>query len=64
MPEYAGFSSRDGGAAKAAGVTTRSLAETLAGTLTWELGRNLQRPRRAGLSDHDERRLLHTLATS
>jgi len=62
MPEYAGFSSRDGSAARAAGLTTRPLAETLADTLAWELGRNLEHPRRAGLSDHDERRLLHALA--
>lgn len=64
MPEYAGFSSRDGSAAKAAGLATRPLAETLADTLAWELGRNLQRPRRAGLSDNDERRLLHALAAA
>jgi 2'-hydroxyisoflavone reductase len=64
MPEYAGFSSRDGSAAKAAGLTTRPLAETLADTLAWELGRNLQRPRRAGLSDHDERGLLHALTVA
>ena len=64
IPEYAGFSSRDGGAARAAGLTTRPLAQTLADTLAWELGRNLQQPRRAGLSDHDERRLLHALAAS
>ena len=64
MPEYAGFSSRDGGAAKAAGLATRPLAETLADTLAWELDRNLQRPRRAGLSDHDERRLLRALAAA
>jgi 2'-hydroxyisoflavone reductase len=64
MPEYAGFSSRDGSAAKAAGLATRPLAETLADTLAWELGRNLQLPRRAGLSDHDERRLLRALAAA
>lgn len=64
MPEYAGFSSRDNSAAKAAGLTTRPLAETLADTLTWELGRNLHRPRRAGLSDHDERRLLQALTAA
>jgi nucleoside-diphosphate-sugar epimerase len=64
MPEYAGFSSRDASAAKAAGLTTRPLAETLADTLAWELGRNLDRPRRAGLSDHDERRLIHALAAA
>jgi nucleoside-diphosphate-sugar epimerase len=64
LPQYAGFSSRDGSAARAAGLTTRPLAETLADTLAWELSRNLQRPRRAGLSDHDERRLLHALAAA
>jgi nucleoside-diphosphate-sugar epimerase len=63
MPEYAGHA-RDDSAAKAAGLTTRPLAETLADTLAWELGRNLQRPRRAGLSDHDERRLLHALTAA
>lgn len=63
-PEYAGFSARDGSAARAAGLTTRPLAETLADTLAWELGRNLQRPRRAGLTDRDERRLLHARAAS
>jgi 2'-hydroxyisoflavone reductase len=62
MPEYAGFSARDGSAARAAGLTTRPLADTLADTLAWELDRNLHGPRRAGLSDHDERRLLHALA--
>jgi len=64
MPEYAGFSSRDGSAARAAGLTARPLAETLADTLAWELGRNPQRPRLAGLSDPDERRLLHALTAS
>src|SRR5215510_1935497 len=57
MPEYAGHA-RDGSAARAAGLTTRPLAETLADTLAWELSRNLDRPRGAGLSDHDERSLL------
>jgi 2'-hydroxyisoflavone reductase len=61
LPEYAGFSSRDGSAARAAGLVSRPVAETLADTLEWELTRNLERPRRAGLSDHDERRLLHAL---
>ena len=63
-PEYAGFSSRDGSPARAAGLTARPLAQTLADTLAWELGRNLQRPRRAGLTDRDERRLLHARAAS
>ena len=64
MPGYAGFSSRDGSAARAAGLTTRPLDETLADTLAWELGRDPSRPRRAGLSDDDERHLLEALAAS
>jgi nucleoside-diphosphate-sugar epimerase len=58
LPDYAGFSSRDGSAARAAGLITRPLTQTLADTLTWELTRDLDQPRRAGLSDDDERRLL------
>jgi nucleoside-diphosphate-sugar epimerase len=61
MPEYAGFNSRDSSTARAAGLVSRPLAETLADTLAWELTRNLEQPRRAGLSGHDERRLLHAL---
>lgn len=58
MPEYAGFQSRDGSAARAAGLTRRPLAETLADTLAWELTRDTDRVRRAGLSDDDERELI------
>ena len=58
MPEYAGFNSRDGSAARAAGLTHRSLAETLADTLAWELTRDAGRVRRAGLSDEDECELI------
>jgi 2'-hydroxyisoflavone reductase len=61
MPEYAGYSSRDSSAARAAGLVTRSLEETLTDTLAWEMTRDPRRPRRAGLSDDDERRLLHAL---
>ncbi|MEV5709030.1 NAD-dependent epimerase/dehydratase family protein [Actinoallomurus sp. NPDC052274] len=61
LPEYAGFGSRDGSTARAAGLVSRPLAETLADTLAWELTRDPERPRRAGLSDHDERHLLHAL---
>jgi nucleoside-diphosphate-sugar epimerase len=64
LPEYAGFSSRDGSAARSAGLVPRPLAETLTDTLAWELTRNLDRPRRAGLSGRDERRLLHALNAS
>jgi nucleoside-diphosphate-sugar epimerase len=58
LPEYAGFSARDGSAARAAGLTTRPLADTLADTLAWELATGPDRARRAGLSAEDERSLL------
>lgn len=61
LPEYAGFNSRNGSAARAAGLVSRPLAETLADTLAWELARKVEGPRRSGLSDHDERELLRTL---
>ena len=40
---------------------TRPLIETLADTLAWELTRDLDAPRQAGLSDADERALLAEL---
>jgi nucleoside-diphosphate-sugar epimerase len=61
LPQYAGFSSRDGSAVRAAGLVSRPLPETLADTLAWELTRDPQRARGAGLSDTDERRLLRGL---
>ncbi|GAA0354171.1 NAD-dependent epimerase/dehydratase family protein [Actinoallomurus spadix] len=64
LPEYAGSGSRDGSAARAAGLVSRPPAETLADTLAWELTRDPGRPRRAGLPDHDERRLLRALTTA
>ncbi|HEX7745536.1 MAG TPA: NAD-dependent epimerase/dehydratase family protein [Micromonosporaceae bacterium] len=58
LPEYAGFGARDGSAARAAGLVHRPLAETLADTLAWELTRDPDSPRRAGLTAEDERELL------
>jgi 2'-hydroxyisoflavone reductase len=58
LPEYAGFSARDSSAARAAGLATRPLADTLADTLAWEMATGWDRPRKAGLSAEDERRLL------
>ena len=58
LPEYAGFATRDTGAAEAAGLVTRPLEDTLADTLAWELRAGPHRPRQAGLSDADERALL------
>jgi len=62
LPEFAGFSTRDSAAARSAGLVTRPLADTLADTLTWERTRESSRPRRAGLTDEEERVLLDTIA--
>jgi 2'-hydroxyisoflavone reductase len=61
LPEYAGFGARSTRAARAAGLVVRPLDETLADTLAWELTAGPDRPRRAGLSDADERALLQEL---
>jgi 2'-hydroxyisoflavone reductase len=58
LPDFAGFMSRSNTAAKAAGLTLRPLAETLADTLAWELAAGPDRPRNAGLTADEERRLL------
>lgn len=63
-PDWRGFNARSSAKARAAGLTTRPLAETLADTLAWELEEGATRPRRAGLSDEDERALLEELAGS
>jgi 2'-hydroxyisoflavone reductase len=61
-PDWAGFNANDSTKARAAGLATRPLHRTLADTLAWELTRDPARPRRAGLSDDDERALLAALA--
>lgn len=63
-PDWAGFNARDSSKARAAGLTTRPLEDTLADTLGWELTRDTARPRQAGLSDEDERSLLHSLRST
>ncbi len=60
-PAWAGFNSMDSSRARAAGLVTRPLDETLADTLAWELLRTHAGPRRAGLTDEDERSLLAAL---
>ncbi|QTE30576.1 NAD-dependent epimerase/dehydratase family protein [Pengzhenrongella sicca] len=57
-PEYAGFAARSTAAARAAGLVTRSLAQTLADTLAWERARPEPENRRAGLTRPAERALL------
>ena len=58
MPAYAGFGSRDNTSAVAAGLVIRPLETTLEDVLAWELDRDSQTSRQAGLSDEDERELL------
>jgi nucleoside-diphosphate-sugar epimerase len=62
-PSSFGLSALDSGAAYAAGLVTRPLAETLADTLAWELTRPADQERPAGLSDADERALLDAWRT-
>jgi nucleoside-diphosphate-sugar epimerase len=58
LPEYAGFSSRNGDRARANGLVHRPLADTLRDTLDWELSRAPEVQRGAGLTDDEERDLL------
>ncbi|MCW2134067.1 Nucleoside-diphosphate-sugar epimerase [Arthrobacter sp. VKM Ac-2550] len=58
LPEYACFASRDNGAAVAAGLKLRPLAETLADVLAWEQTAGPDRERKAGLTAQEERELL------
>ena len=58
QPEYAGFATRSPAAARAAGLRTRPLAESIRDTLAWELQAGPGRARKAGLSADDERALL------
>lgn len=58
QPEYAGFATRSVTAARAAGLQTRPLEESIRDTLAWELQAGPGRARRAGLSPADERALI------
>jgi hypothetical protein len=56
VPELRGFATLDTSRARAEGLTTRPVADTLRDVLAWEVtGRT--RPRGAGLSDEDEQRV-------
>lgn len=63
-PDWRGFAARDGSRARAAGLRTRPLADTLTDVLAWELERDPPPVRRAGLSDDAERRLLAALRSA
>jgi 2'-hydroxyisoflavone reductase len=61
-PAYAGFSARECRAARAAGLATRPLEETLRDTLAWDRARDPPPElRRAGLTDDEEATLLSQL---
>jgi nucleoside-diphosphate-sugar epimerase len=61
-PDWIGFNANDNSRARGAGLITRPLEETLRDTLAWELTREPDRRRQAGLSDDDERALFHAVA--
>lgn len=60
-PAWAGLSAVSGARARAAGLRSRPLEQTLADTLAWERTREPGRTRTAGLSDADERALIAEL---
>ncbi len=60
-PDWLGFNANDSSKARGAGLITRPLDQTLSDTLDWEMSRDRDRLRRAGLSDEDERTLLTAL---
>ena len=58
-PDWRGFATMDTARARAAGLVTRPLEHTLRDTLAFEETRRV--PRRAGLTDDDERRVQETV---
>jgi len=63
-PGWYGMNARDTSRARAAGLVTRPLEQTLADTLAWELARPEPGPHGAGLTDDEERQLLDALAST
>ncbi|KGN32794.1 epimerase [Knoellia sinensis KCTC 19936] len=60
-PQWRGFGGHTGAAARAAGLTHRPVADTLRDATAYEEVREATNPRRCGLSDDTERRLLGLL---
>lgn len=60
-PGSEGWATRNGTAARKAGLTHRPLTSLLTDTLAWERTQNLHRPRRAGLTPTREQALLTAL---
>lgn len=63
-PGWEAFMHRDTSRARAAGLVTRPLEDTMRDTLAWELRAGPGRVRKAGLSPADERELLAALRAS
>ena len=59
--EWRGFGAHTGAAARGAGLTNRPVTDTLRDAAAYEEGRAASEPRRCGLSDETERRLLALL---
>jgi 2'-hydroxyisoflavone reductase len=60
--DWYGMNARSTGRARAAGLVTRPLEDTLADTLAWERARPEPGPHGAGLTDEEERHLLALLS--
>lgn len=60
-PQWRGFGAHTGAAARAAGLVNRPVAETLRDATAYEEAREPTNPRRCGLRDQTERRLLALL---
>jgi hypothetical protein len=60
-PEWRGFGAHTGAAARGAGLTNRPVTDTLRDAAAYEEGRAASDPRRCGLSNETERRLLGLL---
>ena len=61
-PDWYGMNARSTVRARAAGLMTRPLEDTLADTLAWEESRSDQGPHGAGLTNDEERHLLDLYA--